>query len=64
MYVADTGNDRVQKLSPAGQPIAQWGASGTAAGQFDQPFDVTVDGAGNVYVVDAKGNRVERLTQQ
>src|SRR5262249_38601199 len=37
VYVADTHNDRVQKLSPAGEPLAQWGGRGAAPGQFLRP---------------------------
>jgi len=44
--------------------VAHWGEHGGGPGQFDQPFDVTVDSAGNLYIVDAKNNRLERLTAQ
>jgi len=58
-YVADTNNNRVVKLSPAGNVLAEWGSRGTAAGRFHSPTGVAVDAAGNVYVVDSENNRVE-----
>lgn len=41
---------------------AQWGSQGSGDGQFNEPGDVAVDGAGNVYVVDSGNNRVQEFT--
>jgi NHL repeat len=38
-----------------------WGFKGTGNGQFNQPDDVTVDSAGNLYVLDASNNRVQKF---
>ena len=59
VYVADTGNDRVVELSPAGATIGEWGSKGTADGHFRSPTGIAVDAAGDVYVVDSEDNRVE-----
>jgi DNA-binding beta-propeller fold protein YncE/tetratricopeptide (TPR) repeat protein len=59
VYVADSGDDRIQELSPSGQPIAQWGASGVDPGQFDGPSGVALDRAGNLYVADAGNSRIQ-----
>jgi tripartite motif-containing protein 71 len=59
VYVADTGNDRVVELSPAGGVIGEWGSRGTAAGHFRSPTGIAVDAAGRVYVVDGENNRVQ-----
>jgi tripartite motif-containing protein 71 len=59
VYVADTGNDRVVELSPAGAAIGEWGSKGTADGRFRSPTGIAVDAAGDVYVVDSEDNRVE-----
>src|SRR6185369_10445694 len=32
--------------------LSQWGTQGSQPGQFDNPFGITTDGAGNVYVAD------------
>ena len=42
----------------------QAGLSGSGAGQIRQPRELTVDGAGNVYVADDPANRVEVFTSQ
>jgi DNA-binding beta-propeller fold protein YncE len=59
VYVADTGNDRVVELSPAGSVVTEWGSAGTASGRFRSPTGIAVDAAGDVYVVDSENNRVE-----
>jgi tripartite motif-containing protein 71 len=62
MYVADTNNNRIVKLSPTGAVLAEWGSLGAGDGRFHSPAGVALDAAGNVYVVDSKNNRVEVLT--
>ncbi len=59
IYVADTQNNRVVKLSPAGTVIAEWGSRGSGDGRFHSPDGIALDGAGNVYVLDGENNRVE-----
>lgn len=55
-------NDRIQKFSPTGVPLAQWGGPGAGPGQFNDPTGLTVDSKGNVFVVDAYNNRVQELS--
>ena len=43
VYVADSGNNRVQKFSADGQFIVTWGTEGSGNGQFMNLHDVTVD---------------------
>jgi len=70
LYVADHGNNRVQKLSPAGAFLARWGrnggdgSAGHGPGEFHEPRGVALDRAGNVYVADKLNNRVQKLTPQ
>jgi len=52
VYIVDSGNNRIQKLSPAGEPLAQWGTLVSDPGQFNGPQGVAVDSQGNVYVAD------------
>jgi len=58
----DMGNQWVQKFSPSGDLIAQWGSSGSEDGQFIFALDIAVDGAGNVFVADTYNNRIQKFS--
>ncbi len=62
VYVADTLNDKVKKLSSTGALLATWGGSGTSDGRLSRPDGIAVDGAGNVYVADTGNHRIQRFT--
>ena len=62
-----TGNNRIQKFT-ACPPVPaqccpqfafQWGSIGTGNSQFENVYDLAVDGNGNVYVADTGNGRVE-----
>ena len=67
LYVADTYNSVIRKITPAGSVSNYAGTpgqpgmvnAGAALAQFNQPRAVAVDSAGNVYVADT-GNRMIR----
>src|SRR5258706_14016492 len=42
--------------------LTQWGTSGIANGQFETPEGVATDAAGNVYVADTYGHRIQKFT--
>lgn len=60
VYVSDSDNHRVQVFSADGTFVRKFGNDGTARGQFRLPFDLSVDGSGNVYVLD---DILQRLTK-
>ena len=72
VYVADNGNHAIRKITPAGvvttlagglSPTLFGTADGTgAAARFSSPFDVAVDGFGNVYVADRDNYKVRKIT--
>lgn len=62
VYVADTGNNRIQKFDATGTYITKWGAAGTGNGQFNAPTGIVVDSGDNVYVVDRGNNRVQKFS--
>jgi 4-amino-4-deoxy-L-arabinose transferase-like glycosyltransferase/sugar lactone lactonase YvrE len=53
VYVADTGNHRLQVFEETGAFLAEWGE-----GVLGEPFDVAVGVDGRVYVVDAEFDSV------
>jgi uncharacterized protein (TIGR03663 family) len=63
LLVADSGNNRIQKLSRDGQPIAVWGGpdAGDGPGQFRQPCGVAEGPDGSVYVADTWNHRIQKL---
>jgi sugar lactone lactonase YvrE len=69
IYVADSGNNRIRKITlrgdvttiaGTGQPGATDGAADAA--QFSGPAGVAVDEAGNVYVADFYNHRIRKIT--
>ena len=59
LYVADTGNDRIQKFDSAGKFLVQFGSFGWDPGQFNKPTDVAVRTSLNFYVVDSHNRRLQ-----
>jgi DNA-binding beta-propeller fold protein YncE len=62
MFVADTGNNRIATLSPAGTFLSTLGIRGTDQGQLAAPNGITIDQSGNIYIADAGNHRVLKLT--
>jgi sugar lactone lactonase YvrE len=69
VYVADSFNHRIRKVTPAGivSTVAGSGVYGFADGdgiaaQFYSPRGVAVDGAGNIYVADAINHRIRKIS--
>jgi len=69
LFVADTGNNRIRKVTPQGlvSTVAGEGTAGYIDGpatqaQFDGPIGVAVDAAGNVYVADTYNDRIRKIT--
>jgi hypothetical protein len=52
LYVADTGNFRVQKFAPDRTFLRAWGSEGKADGQFLAPSSIAIAADGVVYVSD------------
>ena len=65
VYVADSGNSRIQKFDSSGNFITKWGTVGTGDGQFGPsatvPLDIAIGSSDNVVVVDPTNNRVEKF---
>lgn len=61
LYVADTGNSRIQKFDADGNFIWDFGTYGDGEGEFKAPHGVAVDAAGNIYVSDATSQKLLRF---
>ena len=69
IYVADSGNHKIRKISTDGvvTTLAGSGAEGSndgtgAAASFGYPTDVAVDANGNVYVADMSAQKIRKIT--
>ena len=70
VYVADTGNHRIRKITTAGQvtTVAGTGSPGFVNGfgskaQFNNPFSVAIDVSGNIYVGDSENNCIRKIVE-
>jgi len=61
LFVADTKNSRIQKLSPSGEVLAVWGENGEQPGKFKDPHGIAVGPDGSVYVADTWNHRVQKF---
>lgn len=59
IWIADTGNQRIQGLTYDGEPIVSFGQAGDAPGDLALPKAVATDSAGNIYVVDGRFENVQ-----
>jgi gliding motility-associated-like protein len=68
IYVADSNNARIRKITPTGTVSTFAGTTegfgdgtGTAA-QFDTPYEITIDASGNIYVADFSNHKIRKIT--
>ena len=59
VYVSDRNNHRIQVFDLDLNFVRSIGSRGSGRGEFDQPFDVKFDTAGNMYVADWANKRVQ-----
>jgi hypothetical protein len=70
VYVADSGNNTIRKITPSAVVTTLAGVAGSAgstdgtgnAARFFQPADAAVDAAGNVYVADSSNSTIRKIT--
>lgn len=68
LYVADTGNHRIQHLAPDGSVLNLWGSlspAGTAPqGTFNEPWGIAVGPDGSVYAADTWNHRIQKFSPE
>ena len=72
IYVADTGNHTIRKITPAGVVSTFAGLAGVpgsvdgtgSAARFNSPIGVALDGAGNLYVGDADNDTIRKINSR
>ncbi len=70
VYVADTANNTIRKITPNGIVSTLAGVSGShgsadgsgSNARFWAPFGIAVDGFGNVFVADTANNTIRKIT--
>lgn len=70
LFVADTGNNRILRVTPLNGSVATLAGTGSpgradgyaSAASFNGPQGVAVDRAGNVYVADTGNNLIRRIS--
>jgi sugar lactone lactonase YvrE len=70
VYVADTGNNTIRKITSAGVVSTMAGTAGASgssdgtgpAAQFNSPQGIVIDASGNLYVADTGNNVIRMIT--
>ena len=60
VYVADSGNDRIERFNLEGGEAMEWGSPGSGPGQFSYPRGVAAN-ASEVLVADDDNHRIQKF---
>ena len=63
MFVSDGRANEVLQLDEQGKIVQRFGKKGSAAGEFDLPHMLAFDPAGNLFVTEILGKRVQKFTR-
>lgn len=59
LYVSESGKHRIQIFDLQGNSLGNFGALGSADGQFSGPRGLTLDAGGRLYVADSGNSRIQ-----
>jgi len=70
IYVADTGNQLIRKITVSTDMVTTYAGNGTPAlvngallsSSFASPYGITIDGSGDILVADAANNVIRKIT--
>lgn len=69
LYVADSGNHRIRKITPSGVVTTLAGSASSghadgsgAAARFTQPYGIAVDASGTIFVADTGSSMIRSIT--
>ena len=64
VYVADSGNDRIQVFTASGKLLRKFGCFGKGEGELYWPVGVAVDSRGMVFVSESQNHRISVFTTE
>ena len=64
VFVADTGNHRIEAFDADGTFLWTFGRAGEGPGEFRRPMDIDVDAGGLLYVAELGGDRIQVFTRR
>ncbi|MCX6883408.1 MAG: MBG domain-containing protein, partial [Verrucomicrobia bacterium] len=72
VFVAESSNSRILKFTPEGAmsiqvgpdyvPVAGWVDGGADVARLNSPYDLVLDGSGNIFVADSGNYRVRKIS--
>jgi DNA-binding beta-propeller fold protein YncE/tetratricopeptide (TPR) repeat protein len=64
LYVADTGNSRIQVLDGSGKFIRSFSGAGAGKGELDSPVDLAFDQKNRLYIADEGLNKIVKTDSE
>ena len=59
VFVAEFGNNRVQRFTREGESLGAWGGPGRQPGQLHQPWGLGLNSGGVIHVLDSYNHRIQ-----
>ena len=64
IWVADSGNNRIEEYSPEGKYVFSFGTKGKKAGELNEPKALTIDAKGDVWVSESGNDRIQEFSSE